>query len=50
MSHTLHIIWKHNTGLCNVCLIEKTVEHVLKKCKAYKKERRVLKEDLQAVG
>ncbi len=33
-----------------VCLIEETVEHVLKKCKAYNKERRILKEELQAVG
>ncbi len=33
LNHTLHIIGKHNTGLCDVCLIEETVEHVLKKCK-----------------
>ncbi len=46
----VHIIGNHNTGLCDVCLIEETVEHVLKKCKAYKKERRILKEELQAVG
>ncbi len=30
--------------------MEETVEHVLKKCKACKKERRILKEELQAVG
>ncbi len=50
LNHNLHIIGKHNTGLCDVCLIEETVEHVLKKCKAYNKERRILKEELQAVG
>ncbi len=50
LNHTLHIIEKHNTGLCDVSLIEETVEHVLKKCKAFKKERRILKEELQAVG
>ncbi len=39
LNHTLHIIGKHNTGLCDVCLLEETVEHVLKKCKAYKKRK-----------
>ncbi len=41
LTHTLHIIGKHNSGLCDVCLIE-TVEHVLKKSKAYIKKRRIL--------
>lgn len=50
LNYTLHIIGKHNTGLCDVCLLDETVEHVFKECKAYEEERRILKEDLQAVG
>lgn len=41
---------KHNTGLCEVCLIEETVEHVMMVCKAYEREQKSLKEELQLLG
>lgn len=50
LNHTLHVIGKHDTGLCDVCLVEETVEHVMQICKTYEIQSRILKEELQAVG
>ncbi len=36
---TLYIIGKHNTGLCNICLTEESVEHFLIICSEYERER-----------
>ncbi|XP_026126102.1 uncharacterized protein LOC113107658 isoform X1 [Carassius auratus] len=50
LNQTLHIIGKHDTGLCDVCSVQETVEHVMQKCKTYELQRRILKEELQEVG
>jgi len=40
---TLKLIGKHETGMCEVCNINETVEHVIIHCHKYNEERMKLK-------
>ncbi|XP_048015377.1 uncharacterized protein LOC125247880 [Megalobrama amblycephala] len=42
LNSTLNKIGKHQTGACEYCNQEETVEHVIMKCPKYNSERRVL--------
>jgi ribonuclease HI len=50
LNSTLHLISKHPTGLCEVCEVSETIEHVLMKCRRYNVERKELKEKLNNIG
>ncbi len=42
LNSTLHIIGKHSTGLCEICQVKETVDHVLLHCPRYEQERNEL--------
>jgi len=44
LNSTLKLIGKHETGMCEVCNINETVEHVIINCHKYKQERMRLKD------
>lgn len=46
LNSTLKIIGKHENGMCEVCNISETIEHVIINCDGYKEERLRLKERL----
>jgi len=43
LNSTLQLTGKHETGVCEVCNINETVEHVIINCHKYKEERMRLK-------
>lgn len=44
------MIGKHESGLCDRCQEEETVEHVVLKCRDYEAQREVLRECLRKEG
>ncbi len=50
LNSTLHIIGKHSTGLCEICQVKETVDHVLLLCPRYEQERNELQRELQNLG
>jgi len=44
---TLKIIGKHQTGLCEGCREEESVEHIIMRCKRYEMQRQVMKNKLR---
>ncbi len=46
LNHSLYKIGKHESGLCVICDLPETVEHILIKCKGYDNERLQLTEAL----
>ncbi len=39
LNHSLNVIGKHESGLCNSCKKPETEEHVLLECTRYRNER-----------
>ncbi len=50
LNSTLHIIGNHSTGLCEICQVKETVDHVLLLCPRYEQERNELQRELQNLG
>ncbi len=50
LNSTLHIIGKHSTGLCEICQVKETVDHVLILCPRYQQGRNYLQRELQNLG
>ena len=50
LNGTLKRLGKHETGLCEGCGEEETVEHVLLRCDRYKEERQVMRDRWRDMG
>ena len=48
LNSTLKIIGKHETGRCDYCNRQETIEHVMMECPKYQQERQSLKERLES--
>ncbi len=46
----LSVIEKHQTGLCEGCREEESVEHIIMTCKRYETQRQVMKNTLREIG
>ncbi len=44
------MIGKHQTGLCEECQEEESVEHVILHCRRYQREREIMEDNLKEVG
>ncbi len=44
------MIEKHQTGLCEGCREEESVEHIIMTCKRYETQRQVMKNTLREIG
>ncbi len=44
------MIGKHQTGLCEECQEEESVEHVILHCRRYQRERKIMENNLKEVG
>ncbi len=44
------MIEKHQTGLCEGCREEESVEHIIMTCKRYETQRQVMKNKLREIG
>ncbi len=50
LNKTLKMIGKHQTGLCEECQEEESVEHVILHCRRYQREREIMENNLKEVG
>ncbi len=50
LNKTLKMIGKHQTGLCEGCREEESVEHIIMTCKRYETQRQVMKYKLREIG
>jgi len=50
LNHSLFKIRKHNTGKCNYCDQDETIEHVLIKCEKYVTERLEFMKEVRKLG
>ncbi len=50
LNHSLNVIGKHESGLCNNCKKPETVEHVLLECTRYRNERIKLENQIKSIG
>ncbi len=50
LNNTLKMMGKHQTGLCEGCREEESVEHIIINCKRYETQRQVMKNNLRAIG
>ncbi|CAJ1057143.1 RNA-directed DNA polymerase from mobile element jockey [Xyrichtys novacula] len=50
LNKTLKMIGKHQTGLCEGCQVEESVEHVLMGCRRYEMERGEMRSKLRELG
>ena len=50
LSKTLKMIGKHQTGLCEGCQGEESVEHVLLQCRKYRAQREMMRNNLREIG
>ncbi len=50
LNKTLKMIGKHQTGLCEGCQEEESVEHIIMTCKRYETQRQVMKNKLREIG
>ncbi len=47
---TVKMIGKHQTGLCEGCQEEESVEHIIMTCKRYETQMQVMKNKLREIG
>ena len=50
LNKTLQLMGKHDTGLCEECQEEETVEHAMMNCRMYEREREIMVEELTSEG
>ncbi len=50
LNKTLKMIGNHQTGLCEGCRDEESVEHIIMTCKIYETQRQVMKNKLREIG
>ena len=50
LNKTLKLMGKHESGLCEGCQEEETVEHVLMECREYETERNNMRDKLRDLG
>lgn len=50
LNKTLKLMGKHQTGLCEECQVEESVEHVLIECQRYLEQRGKMSIDLREIG
>ncbi len=50
LNTTLKIIGNHQTGLCEGCREEESVDHIIMTCKRYETQRQVMKNKLRKIG
>nr|XP_055031454.1 uncharacterized protein LOC129420520 [Misgurnus anguillicaudatus]XP_055031455.1 uncharacterized protein LOC129420520 [Misgurnus anguillicaudatus]XP_055031456.1 uncharacterized protein LOC129420520 [Misgurnus anguillicaudatus] len=50
LNKTLKMIGKHQTGLCEECRVEESVEHVLLDCPSYIEQRDKMSSDFREIG
>lgn len=50
LNKTLKIIGKHNSGLCEECQEEESVEHVILRCRRYETQREMMRRGLVDAG
>ena len=46
----MHVVGKHQDGLCEECLEDETVEHVLMSCSKYDSERETMENKMRELG
>ncbi len=49
LNSTLYKMGKHDTGRCEFCGQEESVEHVILYCQKYETERRILMQNLEKI-
>ena len=50
LNKSLKMIGKHQTGLCEGCQEEESVEHVLLQCSKYRAQREMMRNNLREIG
>ena len=50
LNKTLQIVGKHRDGLCDECLEDETIEHVLMNCSKYEREREEMRNKMMELG
>ena len=50
LNKTLQVVGKHQDGLCEDCLEDETIEHVLMNCSKYEIERETLRNKMRELG
>ena len=50
LNKTLQVVGKHEDGLCEDCLVDETIEHVLMECSNYEIERESLRSKMRELG
>ena len=50
LNSTLHLIGKHQSGLCEQCQVPETVEHVIMDCSIYDAEREMMRTQMRDLG
>ena len=50
LNKTLKLIGKHNTGLCDGCQEEESVEHIVLRCSRYGAQREMMRNKLREMG